>query len=97
METDDDDDLINSGDESDMDSEVEDRVDGVKSLLSKSKGSAKTLSDEGPQKTTRPPLYRPHSVQHDEDNTGPENDTTQPESSILRDNNGDGQPSESSA
>ncbi|XP_058645171.1 unconventional myosin-XVIIIa isoform X5 [Onychostoma macrolepis] len=68
METDDDDDLINSlqdmvtkyqkrknktGDESDMDSEVEDRVDGVKSLLSKSKGSAKTLSDEGTQKTTR--------------------------------------------
>uniref|UniRef100_A0A673L5M5 Unconventional myosin-XVIIIa-like n=1 Tax=Sinocyclocheilus rhinocerous TaxID=307959 RepID=A0A673L5M5_9TELE len=53
METDDDDDLINSGDESDMDSEVEDRVDGVKSLLSKSKGSTKTLSDEGTQKTTR--------------------------------------------
>uniref|UniRef100_A0A673NFR7 Unconventional myosin-XVIIIa-like n=1 Tax=Sinocyclocheilus rhinocerous TaxID=307959 RepID=A0A673NFR7_9TELE len=68
MEMDDDDDLINSlqdmvtkyqkrknktGDESDMDSEVEDRVDGVKSLLSKSKGSAKTLSDEGTQKTTR--------------------------------------------
>ncbi|XP_043085214.1 unconventional myosin-XVIIIa-like isoform X7 [Puntigrus tetrazona] len=68
METDDDDDLINSlqdmvtkyqkrknktGDESDMDSEVEDRVDGVKSLLSKSKGSAKTLTDEGPQKNTR--------------------------------------------
>nr|XP_009303854.2 unconventional myosin-XVIIIa isoform X3 [Danio rerio] len=55
METDDDDDLINSGDESDMDSEVEDRVDGVKSLLSKSKGSTKTLSDDGPQKTTRHP------------------------------------------
>uniref|UniRef100_A0A9J8D903 Myosin XVIIIAa n=1 Tax=Cyprinus carpio carpio TaxID=630221 RepID=A0A9J8D903_CYPCA len=53
METDDDDDLINSGDESDMDSEVEDRVDGVKSLFSKSKGSTKTLSDEGTQKTTR--------------------------------------------
>ncbi|XP_050976707.1 unconventional myosin-XVIIIa isoform X4 [Labeo rohita] len=53
METDDDDDLINSGDESDMDSEVEDRVDGVKSLLSKSKVSVKTLSDEGTQKTTR--------------------------------------------
>lgn len=45
--------LVGSGDESDMDSEVEDRVDGVKSLLSKSKGSAKTLSDEGTQKTTR--------------------------------------------
>ncbi|XP_067253770.1 unconventional myosin-XVIIIa isoform X4 [Chanodichthys erythropterus] len=70
METDDDDDIINSlqdmvtkyqkrknktGDESDMDSEVEDRVDGVKSLLSKSKGSTKTLSDEGTQKTTRHP------------------------------------------
>ncbi|ROL54203.1 Unconventional myosin-XVIIIa [Anabarilius grahami] len=55
METDDDDDIINSGDESDMDSEVEDRVDGVKSLLSKSKGSIKTLSDEGTQKTTRHP------------------------------------------
>ncbi|XP_067288702.1 unconventional myosin-XVIIIa isoform X2 [Pseudorasbora parva] len=69
METDDDDDLINSlqemvtkyqkrknktGDESDMDSEVEDRVDGVKSLLSKSKGSTKTLSDEGTQKTRHP-------------------------------------------
>lgn len=45
--------LVISGDESDMDSEVEDRVDGVKSLLSKSKGSTKTLTDEGTQKTTR--------------------------------------------
>ncbi|TRY99882.1 hypothetical protein DNTS_001841 [Danionella cerebrum] len=54
METDDDDDLINSGDESDLDSEVEDRVDGVKSLLSKSKGTTKTFSDEGSQKATRP-------------------------------------------
>uniref|UniRef100_A0A671LJN6 Unconventional myosin-XVIIIa-like n=1 Tax=Sinocyclocheilus anshuiensis TaxID=1608454 RepID=A0A671LJN6_9TELE len=97
METDDDDDLINSGDESDMDSEVEDRVDGVKSLLSKSKGSAKTLSDEGTQKTTSSSLYRPHSVQHDEDNTEPEKDTTQTESTILKDSNGDGQPSESAA
>ncbi|KAK2870947.1 hypothetical protein Q8A67_023474 [Cirrhinus molitorella] len=97
METDDDDDLINSGDESDMDSEVEDRVDGVKSLLSKSKGSVKTLSDEGTQKTTSPPLYRPHSVPHDEDNTGPKKDTTQTESTILKESNGDGQPSESAA
>ncbi|XP_049324747.1 unconventional myosin-XVIIIa isoform X3 [Astyanax mexicanus] len=51
MESDDNDDLINSGDDSDMDSEVEDRVDGVKSWLSKNKGSAKTLSDEGSLKT----------------------------------------------
>uniref|UniRef100_A0A4W4F6T1 Unconventional myosin-XVIIIa-like n=1 Tax=Electrophorus electricus TaxID=8005 RepID=A0A4W4F6T1_ELEEL len=47
MESDDNDDLINSGDDSDVDSEVEDRVDGVKSWLSKNKGSSKTLLDEG--------------------------------------------------
>nr|XP_019941639.1 PREDICTED: unconventional myosin-XVIIIa-like isoform X2 [Paralichthys olivaceus] len=68
MESDDNDDLINSlqdmvtkyqkrknktGDETDTDSEVEDRVDGVKSWLSKNKGSTKTLSDEGSLKSTR--------------------------------------------
>lgn len=36
-----------------MDSEVEDRVDGVKSWLSKNKGSSKTLLDEGSLKTPR--------------------------------------------
>uniref|UniRef100_A0AAY4CXT4 Myosin tail domain-containing protein n=1 Tax=Denticeps clupeoides TaxID=299321 RepID=A0AAY4CXT4_9TELE len=46
MESDDNDDLINSGEDSDVDSEVEDRVDGVKSWLSKNKGSIKTLSEE---------------------------------------------------
>ncbi|XP_035391505.1 unconventional myosin-XVIIIa isoform X3 [Electrophorus electricus] len=66
MESDDNDDLINSlqdmvtkyqkrksktGDDSDVDSEVEDRVDGVKSWLSKNKGSSKTLLDEGSSKT----------------------------------------------
>ncbi|XP_070772814.1 unconventional myosin-XVIIIa-like [Enoplosus armatus] len=68
MESDDNDDLINSlqdmvtkyqkrknktGDDTETDSEVEDRVDGVKSWLSKNKGSAKTLSDEGSLKSTR--------------------------------------------
>uniref|UniRef100_A0AAY5F189 Unconventional myosin-XVIIIa-like n=1 Tax=Electrophorus electricus TaxID=8005 RepID=A0AAY5F189_ELEEL len=68
MESDDNDDLINSlqdmvtkyqkrksktGDDSDVDSEVEDRVDGVKSWLSKNKGSSKTLLDEGSSKTLR--------------------------------------------
>ncbi|KAM9348019.1 unconventional myosin-XVIIIa-like [Symphorus nematophorus] len=68
MESDDNDDLINSlqdmvtkyqkrknktGDETETDSEVEDRVDGVKSWLSKNKGSTKTLSDEGSLKSTR--------------------------------------------
>ncbi|XP_027129421.1 unconventional myosin-XVIIIa isoform X4 [Larimichthys crocea] len=68
MESDDNDDLINSlqdmvtkyqkrknktGDETETDSEVEDRVDGVKSWLSKNKGSTKTLSEEGSLKSTR--------------------------------------------
>uniref|UniRef100_A0A8C7Z673 Myosin XVIIIAa n=1 Tax=Oryzias sinensis TaxID=183150 RepID=A0A8C7Z673_9TELE len=53
MESEDNEDLINSGDETDTDSEVEDRVDGVKSWLSKNKGSHKTLSDEGSLKSAR--------------------------------------------
>ncbi|XP_037605539.1 unconventional myosin-XVIIIa-like isoform X6 [Sebastes umbrosus] len=68
MESDDNDDLINSlqdtvtkyqkrknktGDETETDSEVEDRVDGVKSWISKNKGSTKTLSEEGSLKSTR--------------------------------------------
>ncbi|KAM9499354.1 unconventional myosin-XVIIIa-like isoform 4-T4 [Salvelinus alpinus] len=68
VDSDGDDDLVNNlqdmvtkyqkrknktGDESDTDSEVEDRVDGVKSWLSKNKGSTKTLSDEGSLKSSR--------------------------------------------
>lgn len=45
--------LITSQGDSDTDSEVEDRVDGVKSWLSKSKGSAKNLSDDGSLKSSR--------------------------------------------
>ncbi|XP_019401348.1 PREDICTED: unconventional myosin-XVIIIa isoform X6 [Crocodylus porosus] len=68
MESDDNEDLINSlqdmvtkyqkrrskpeGD-SDMDSELEDRVDGVKSWLSKNKGSSKAVSDDGSLKSSR--------------------------------------------
>ncbi|XP_034557017.1 unconventional myosin-XVIIIa isoform X5 [Notolabrus celidotus] len=73
MESDDNEDLINSlqdmvtkyqkrqnrtqGD-SDTDSELEDRVDGVKSWLSKNKGSAKNLSDDGSLKSSSPPGRR---------------------------------------
>ncbi|XP_055081910.1 unconventional myosin-XVIIIa isoform X4 [Periophthalmus magnuspinnatus] len=68
MESDDNEDLINSlqdmvtkyqkrknktAGESDTDSEVEDRVDGVKSWLSKNKNSAKNLSDDGSLKSSR--------------------------------------------
>ncbi|XP_017268076.1 unconventional myosin-XVIIIa isoform X4 [Kryptolebias marmoratus] len=68
MESDDNDDLISSlqdmvtkyqkrknktGGDTETDSEVEDRVDGVKSWLSKNKGSGKTVSDEGSLKSCR--------------------------------------------
>uniref|UniRef100_A0A8C1UE20 Myosin XVIIIAb n=1 Tax=Cyprinus carpio TaxID=7962 RepID=A0A8C1UE20_CYPCA len=58
MESDDNEDLINSEGASDTDSEVEDRVDGVKSWLSKNKGSAKNLSDDGSLKSSRSVLQR---------------------------------------
>ncbi|XP_078536201.1 unconventional myosin-XVIIIa isoform X13 [Lissotriton helveticus] len=73
MESEDNEDLINSlqdmvtkyqkrknktdGD-SDGDSELEERVDGVKSWLSKNKGSAKAFSDDGSLKSSSPPPSR---------------------------------------
>uniref|UniRef100_A0A673XTJ7 Myosin XVIIIA n=1 Tax=Salmo trutta TaxID=8032 RepID=A0A673XTJ7_SALTR len=65
MESDDNEDLINSeGDSSD--SEVEDRVDGVKSWLSKNKGLTKNLSDDGSLKSSRSVwhLHPPGSYLH---------------------------------
>ncbi|XP_014808717.1 PREDICTED: unconventional myosin-XVIIIa isoform X18 [Calidris pugnax] len=75
MESDSNEDLINSlqdmvakyqkrkskldGD-SDVDSELEERVDGVKSWLSKNKGSSKALSDDGSLKSSSPPGSRHH-------------------------------------
>lgn len=50
--------LLYSEGASDTDSEVEDRVDGVKSWLSKNKGSAKNLSDDGSLKSSSPPSSR---------------------------------------
>ncbi|XP_078404099.1 myosin-XVIIIa isoform X3 [Cetorhinus maximus] len=43
----------NSEGDSDTDSEIDERVDGVKSWLSKNKGSAKTYSDDGSLKSSR--------------------------------------------
>ncbi|XP_034608441.1 unconventional myosin-XVIIIa isoform X19 [Trachemys scripta elegans] len=56
MESDDNEDLINSEGDSDVDSELEDRVDGVKSWLSRNKGSSKAVSDDGSWKSSRPAL-----------------------------------------
>ncbi|XP_068765637.1 unconventional myosin-XVIIIa isoform X16 [Struthio camelus] len=58
MESDSNEDLINSDGDSDADSELEDRVDGVKSWLSKSKGSSKAVSDDGSLKGGSPPGSR---------------------------------------
>ncbi|XP_069390665.1 unconventional myosin-XVIIIa isoform X9 [Paralichthys olivaceus] len=67
MESDDNEDLINSQGDSDSDSEVEDRVDGVKSWLSKSKGSAKNLSDDGSLKSSSPPGRRRYCFSRSDD------------------------------
>uniref|UniRef100_A0A8C6FAW3 Unconventional myosin-XVIIIa n=1 Tax=Monodon monoceros TaxID=40151 RepID=A0A8C6FAW3_MONMO len=53
MESDENEDLINSEGDSDVDSELEDRVDGVKSWLSKNKGPSKAASDDGSLKSSR--------------------------------------------
>ena len=45
--------LSHSEGDSDVDSELEDRVDGVKSWLSKNKGPSKAASDDGSLKSSR--------------------------------------------
>uniref|UniRef100_A0A8D2LMX8 Myosin XVIIIA n=1 Tax=Varanus komodoensis TaxID=61221 RepID=A0A8D2LMX8_VARKO len=63
MESDEDEDLINSEGDSDGDSELEDRVDGVKSWLSKSRGPGKAVSEDGSLKSNRsPPPHTPRSA-----------------------------------
>lgn len=58
MESDENEDLINSEGDSDVDSELEDRVDGVKSWLSKNKGpSSKATSEDGSLKSSSPTSY----------------------------------------
>ncbi|XP_039174965.1 unconventional myosin-XVIIIa isoform X3 [Crotalus tigris] len=54
MDSEDNEDLINSEGDSDADSELEDRVDGVKSWLSKNKGSCKSVSEDGSLKSSSP-------------------------------------------
>ncbi|XP_013972295.1 unconventional myosin-XVIIIa isoform X29 [Canis lupus familiaris] len=57
MESDENEDLITSEGDSDVDSELEDRVDGVKSWLSKNKGPSKAASDDGSLKSSSPTSY----------------------------------------
>ncbi|XP_055022688.1 LOW QUALITY PROTEIN: unconventional myosin-XVIIIa-like [Boleophthalmus pectinirostris] len=75
MESDDNEDLINSPGESDTDSEVEDRVDGVKSWLSKNKNSAKNLSDDGSLKSSSPTSGRRFLFDRSDDEEEEEKET----------------------
>ncbi|XP_076023989.1 unconventional myosin-XVIIIa isoform X3 [Genypterus blacodes] len=114
MESDDNEDLINSlqdmvtkyqkrknrnpGD-SDTDSELEDRVDGVKSWLSKSKGSAKNISDDGSLKSSSPPARRRYYDRSDDEEAEDEKEEGGVSSSRykynLKDSDGEDRPSES--
>ncbi|KAM4628037.1 unconventional myosin-XVIIIa-like isoform 2-T2 [Polymixia lowei] len=122
MESEDNEDLINSlqdmvtkyqkrknrteGD-SDTDSEVEDRVDGVKSWLSKNKGSTKNLSDDGSLKSSSPCSRRrfcfdrsDEEEEEKEKNGGPSQASSRSRykhSSYLNDSDSEEKPSESTA
>ncbi|XP_049714710.1 unconventional myosin-XVIIIa isoform X8 [Elephas maximus indicus] len=95
MESDENEDLINSlqdmvtkyqkrknkleGD-SDVDSELEDRVDGVKSWLSKNKGPSKAASDDGSLKSSSPTSYwKPLAPDRSDDEHDPLNSTSRPQ------------------
>ncbi|XP_024090591.3 unconventional myosin-XVIIIa isoform X4 [Pongo pygmaeus] len=94
MESDENEDLINSlqdmvtkyqkrknkleGD-SDVDSELEDRVDGVKSWLSKNKGPSKAASDDGSLKSSSPTNYwKSLAPDRSDDEHDPLNNTSRP-------------------
>ncbi|XP_076023990.1 unconventional myosin-XVIIIa isoform X4 [Genypterus blacodes] len=99
MESDDNEDLINSPGDSDTDSELEDRVDGVKSWLSKSKGSAKNISDDGSLKSSSPPARRRYYDRSDDEEAEDEKEEGGVSSSRykynLKDSDGEDRPSES--
>ncbi|XP_041660084.1 unconventional myosin-XVIIIa isoform X10 [Cheilinus undulatus] len=107
MESDDNEDLINSQGDSDTDSELEDRVDGVKSWLSKSKGSAKNLSDDGSLKSSSPTGRRRYYFRSDEEEEEEEKEeggatpgsyySRYRYSSQLKDDDGEGMPYESTS
>ncbi|XP_036623176.1 unconventional myosin-XVIIIa isoform X5 [Trichosurus vulpecula] len=79
MESDDNEDLINSEGDSDVDSELEDRVDGVKSWLSKNKGPSKAASDDGSLKSSSPSSYQKSlALDRSDDEHDPLDHTTRP-------------------
>ncbi|KAM9210480.1 unconventional myosin-XVIIIa isoform 1-T2 [Dugong dugon] len=66
--------------DSDVDSELEDRVDGVKSWLSKNKGPSKAASDDGSLKSSSPTSYwKPLAPDRSDDEHDPLNSTSRPQ------------------
>ncbi|XP_066119273.1 unconventional myosin-XVIIIa isoform X14 [Saccopteryx bilineata] len=115
MESDENEDLINSlqdmvtkyqkrknkpeGD-SDVDSELEDRVDGVKSWLSKNKGPSKAASDDGSLKSSSPTNYWKSLVpDRSDEEHDPVDSTSRPRhsQSYLSDSDTEAKPTETNA
>ncbi|XP_036926030.1 unconventional myosin-XVIIIa isoform X14 [Sturnira hondurensis] len=115
MESDENEDLINSlqdmvtkyqkrknkpeGD-SDVDSELEDRVDGVKSWLSKNKGPSKAASDDGSLKSSSPTSYwKSLAPDRSDEEHGPVDSTCRPRHShsSLSDSDTEAKPTETNA
>ncbi|XP_077924252.1 unconventional myosin-XVIIIa isoform X12 [Halichoerus grypus] len=100
MESDENEDLITSEGDSDVDSELEDRVDGVKSWLSKNKGPSKAASDDGSLKSSSPTSYwKPLAPDRSDDEHDPLDSTSRPRYShnYLSDSDTEAKPTETNA
>ncbi|KAM8818202.1 unconventional myosin-XVIIIa isoform 11-T11 [Rhynchonycteris naso] len=100
MESDENEDLINSEGDSDVDSELEDRVDGVKSWLSKNKGPSKAASDDGSLKSSSPTNYwKSLAPDRSDEEHGPVDSISRPRQSqsYLSDSDTEAKPTETNA
>ncbi|XP_046936660.1 unconventional myosin-XVIIIa isoform X2 [Lynx rufus] len=100
MESDGNEDLITSEGDSDVDSELEDRVDGVKSWLSKNKGPSKAASDDGSLKSSSPTSYwKSLAPDRSDDEHDPLDSTSRPRYShnYLSDSDTEAKPTETNA
>ncbi|KAM5307611.1 unconventional myosin-XVIIIa isoform 11-T12 [Glossophaga mutica] len=100
MESDENEDLINSEGDSDVDSELEDRVDGVKSWLSKNKGPSKAASDDGSLKSSSPTSYwKSLAPDRSDEEHDPVDSTSRPRHShsSLSDSDTEAKPTETNA
>ncbi|XP_044104203.1 unconventional myosin-XVIIIa isoform X9 [Neovison vison] len=100
MESDENEDLITSEGDSDVDSELEDRVDGVKSWLSKNKGPSKAASDDSSLKSSSPTSYwKSLAPDRSDDEHEPLDSTSRPRYShnYLSDSDTEARPTETNA